>query len=344
MSMVMLTILQLAGAFASYLFVTIALPAFVFGNKLKGHRTVERVMFYFMVGNFCVMNLVFLLELLKISYPATLILGTFLLTFVGRIMVKPTDIAKVFAGNFKRFAGGQMGKKTAFVKIMAIIKRHIVRFIDWICHYIVKRFMDCALLIVLFVILWKMYGYNLIEYFGYKASDMPVHNYWINSLNDNDIFVAGVYPYGFHCVIYYIHAIFRIDIYVLLRVFAFVQNVMLHLMLLCFLKLCCKSRYLPYAGVYIYIIGGYLKGNTYARYYATLPQEFGFIFIFPAIYFIIAYFKCRNEEIKKNEWKAAVHLPFLKKNRGKKNFYPKSWFYLAGFAMSLPEYTAWLSR
>lgn len=334
MSMVMLTVLQLAGTFAAYLFVTIALPAFVLENRFKGHRFVERIMFYFMTGNFFVMNLVFVLQLLKISYPVTLILGTIIFTVAGRLIVKPTDVHRVFAKNFKRVSTGRMGKRTAFVKIMAILKRHIRRFIDMISRCIVSRFVDMVFLAVIFVMLWRMYGHNLIEYFGYKASDIVVHNYWINALNDNDIFVAGVYPHGFHCVVYYLHAIFGIDIYVILRIFAFVQNVMLHLMLLCFLKLCCKSRYLPYAGVILYIFGGYLQEDTYSRYYATLPQEFGFIFIFPAIYFIIEYFKCRNAEIKKDKWKARIYLPFLKKNRAKKSFYPGSWFYLTGFAMS----------
>ncbi len=334
MSMVTLTALQLAWIFAAYLFVTIALPAFVFGNKLKGHRTVERVVFYFMTGNFYIMNLVFVLQLLKISYPVTLILGTVIPVIIARLLMNRTDVFKVMVDSLKKMSKGHMGKRTAFYKIIAILKRHIGRFVEWICHYIVRRFLDCALLIAVFVIMWKFYGYNLLESFGYKASDLPVHNYWINSLNDNDIFVAGVYPYGFHCIAYYIHAVFRVDTYVILRVFAFVQNVILHLMLLCFLKLCCKSRYLPYAGVIIYIIGNYFKSNTYSRYYATLPQEFGFIFIFPAIYFIIAYFKCRHDELKKDEGKAKIYMPFRKKNRGKKNYYPKSWFYLVGFAMS----------
>ncbi|MFQ7768290.1 MAG: hypothetical protein ACLRIL_08485 [Fusicatenibacter saccharivorans] len=55
--------------------------------------------------------------------------------------------------------------------------------------------------------------------YGYKASDIPVHNYWINELERNNIWVAGVYPYGFHIVIYYLHMVFGIKTYVLLRIF-----------------------------------------------------------------------------------------------------------------------------
>ena len=147
MSMVTLTALQLAWIFAAYLFVTIALPAFVFGNKLKGHRTVERVVFYFMTGNFYVMNLVFVLQLLKISYPVTLVLGTLIPVIIARLLINRTDVFYVMADSLKKLSGGRMGKRTAFYKIIAIVKRHIGRFIDWVCYYIVRRFADCALLI-----------------------------------------------------------------------------------------------------------------------------------------------------------------------------------------------------
>ena len=30
-----------------------------------------------------------------------------------------------------------------------------------------------------------VYGPNMIEAYGYKASDIPVHNYWINELDRN---------------------------------------------------------------------------------------------------------------------------------------------------------------
>ena len=77
MSMNMLTLLQLTGIFCAYLLVTLGLPAFVLERKLQvQHRLTERVLIYFMLGNFYIMNLVFVLQLLKISNFFTLILGT----------------------------------------------------------------------------------------------------------------------------------------------------------------------------------------------------------------------------------------------------------------------------
>lgn len=71
-----------------------------------------------------------------------------------------------------------------------------------------------------------VYGPNMVETFGYKASDIPVHNYWINELERNNIWVAGVYPYGLHIVIYYLHMVFGIPTYVLLRILAWCRRIL----------------------------------------------------------------------------------------------------------------------
>lgn len=301
MSMETLTILQLTGMFCAYLLVTVGLPAFVFGGKLHGHSAPERFMLYFMTGNFYIMNLVFVLQLLKISHPATLILGTLIPALTVRFVINRTPVRRnvtEFAKYFRRLTGGQLGGRTVAHLLFTDLRRQICRFRKWIGHFLIGRFFDCALVAVLLVALWQIYGQNLLHYYGYKASDLIVHNYWINALSDNNIFVAGVYPHGFHNILYYLHAVFGIEVFVLLRLFAFVQNVMLHLMLLLVLRLCCKSRYAAYAGTILFVISNYFRINTYSRYGATLPQEFGEVFILPAVYFLFAFFAARGKELE----------------------------------------------
>ena len=76
MSMTMLTIVQIAGIFALYSLVTIALPALIFHKKVADKRPLEQFMVYFVIGNFFIMHIVFLLQLLHISNRITLILFT----------------------------------------------------------------------------------------------------------------------------------------------------------------------------------------------------------------------------------------------------------------------------
>ncbi|MCD7842011.1 MAG: hypothetical protein LUG56_06015, partial [Lachnospiraceae bacterium] len=142
---------------------------------------------------------------------------------------------------------------------------------------------------------WQ-YGSNLIENYAYCASDIIVHNYWINSMSQGEIFVAGVYPFGFHCIMYYLHAVTGMDTYVLLRVFYLVQTLLVHYSLLVFLKVCCKNRYIPYIGVLIYAGLGIFADDTRWRFYASLPQEFGMLFILPSIFFLYLFFQKKKEE------------------------------------------------
>ncbi len=340
MSMKLLTVLQLAGVFCAYLSVTVGLPAFVLGRKLKGHRAPERFLIYLMTGNFYVMNLVFVLQLLKISYPFTLAAGTLVPAAAAWIKVNRIPVRELFGEYMKklhRLTGGQMGARTAVYKAAGMLRRQLARFGRYVWYYLSRRFFDCLLTGLLLAVLWYVYGSNLLAHYGYKASDLLVHNYWINSLNDNHIFVAGVYPHGFHCICYYLHAVFGIETFVILRVFAFVQNVMLHLTMLCVLRLCCRSRYMAYLGVFVYAASTYFRVHTYSRFYATLPQEFGILFILPAVYFGFAYFEARRKE--KMEEKAAGKAQQKKKRRRRgekreKAPRPGSWVYLAGFCMS----------
>ncbi|MGN0141643.1 MAG: amino acid ABC transporter permease, partial [Roseburia sp.] len=133
--------------------------------------------------------------------------------------------------------------------------------------------------------------------FGYCASDIPVHNYWVNAMGDNDIFVAGIYPFGFHCVIYYIHTVFGIETYVLMRLFGVVQTLLIHLVLLAFLRACCKSRYCAYTAVAVYVLANVFNPDIFKRYLSSLPQEFGMLFILPAVYFLFAFFAERKNEV-----------------------------------------------
>ncbi len=378
MSMNMLTLLQLIGIFCAYLLVTLGLPAFVLEGKFKTKfRLTERFLLYFMTGNFYIMNLVFVLQLLKISNPVTLILGTLLPAAWAWVVLNQIPVKRIFAKlskTMRRVSTGLMGWKTLLLRITAVCGKAAAAFGRMISRFLFRRTIDTLLVLLLLAALIWLYGGNILQYYGYKASDLLVHNYWINALNDNKIFVAGVYPHGFHCIVYYLHAVFGFDTYVILRVFAFPQNVMIHLMLLAFLKLCCKTRYAAYLGIFLYTVGGFFAENTYSRYYATLPQEFGMLFILPAVYCGFAFFAVKRDELaeegfldkketekertkkkfsdkelqenefsqeKQAEKKLAEKKPrklrdiFSVKNfRSKKLCLRKSHVYLAGFAMS----------
>lgn len=318
MSMVRLTVMQWLFAFFAYSGLTIALPALVLFPRMKDCRAVTRFFFYFSVGNFYLINVVYVLQLLHISYPATLAAAVAVPAAAGYLKVRNIPVGETLAYHRQqlgRVIRGSFGLKNWLRRSLKLLLSRLGRCIRFAARSVGAHFMDCVFLALTAAVVLGFYGQELVTGFGYAMSDVPVHNYWINHMGQNDIFVGGVYPFGFHNIVYFIHAVFGLDTYVLLRVFWLIQVFWLHMILLMFLKGVCKSRYLPYFGPVVFAVGGFYF-ESYKRYYASLPQEFGMLYILPAVYFAFEFFRIKKEELK--GWREK----------------PVSKYYLMGFAMN----------
>lgn len=302
MPMKLLTLLQFIQIFVVYMLVVTVLPAWVFHRKLSGFSFALRLLFYYIMGNFFVINLVLILQLVHISNRLTLM--AFTLGMAGVLGVKNNGLQPLsFVKNQWKYAelllDGRMRIRTLLLRLRKSTGRKASRFFHGAKQFICGRILDLFFLGGVTGLFFWRFGRNLLNTYGYTFSDIIVHNYWINALGEGNLFVSGVYPFGFHCVIYYLHDVFGIDNYVLLRVFWLVQTLMIFYSLLFFLKECCKNRYLPYLGMLLYILGtfGILSGLTYERFFGSLPQEFGMIFILPSIQFLFAFFRIKKEEL-----------------------------------------------
>ena len=316
MSMKVFMIIKFIEIFCAYLGMTTVLPFFVMRTRLKKQRMTEKLLMSFLVGNFYLMNLVFLLQLLHISNRWTLLLGTIIPALAVWIRLNRVHVLEK-TGNawetLRKLATGHVSSK----RVVYQLGKRIFKRIQWLMRYLGKAFLKHPLewllvLGVMCVAAW-FYGVGKLEVYGYTASDTPVHLYWINGMEENNIFIDGVYPFGYHCIIYYLHAVFQIDSYVLMCLFSLVQTIAIHLVLLAFLRLCCKSRYVSYAVVLVYILGNFLQPSSYLRFFAVLPQEYGMLFILPSAYFAFRFFAARKREIqgKKTRLSSAWCLTFF---------------------------------
>ena len=291
MSMAMLTVLQIIMVLVAYTSVTLLFPWIFLHKRFAGIRGASaKFMAYFVAGNFYIMNLVFLLQLLHISCWLTLVIGT-LLPFAAALFRHRDSVLPVLErvlGRISRITGGEIGKKTLLVKFERKLRRMSSGEAGkWASRHALELVLTLGIVFLVFY----MYGTNAVNVYGYCASDMVVHHYWMNEMIHNNIFVDGVYPFGMHCVLYYLDIVFGIPGHVLFRLFGVVQTLMIHLMLLAFLRSVCKSRYAPYAGMALYMLTDRFYEYAYYRYYATLPQEFGMLFILPSAWFAIAFLK-----------------------------------------------------
>lgn len=302
--MTTLVILRFLGIFAVYTGVTLALPALMFRRILRGRSLAEQFLMCYTFGNFYIINIVFLLQLLHISNFFTLAGLTAVLSIVigGRVNRIPL---KQQAGNtwhlFGKLLRGRMKLKSAIFLFLGKCAEGIKRLVKFFYRHIVKNPIQSMLLLGIGVCLCWIYGRQIILVYGYRASDIPVHMSWINEMSRGKIFAKGVYPFGFHCMIYYLHAVFRFDTYVILYQFFFAQVIFMHLVLLAMLKQLCKTKYIPYIGTFVFLLGNFWSGQTYSRFYATLPQEFGMIFVIPSIYFLIRFFQIPKQKLADKE-------------------------------------------
>lgn len=302
--MTTLVILRFLGIFAAYMGVTLALPALMFRRILRGRSLAEQFLMCYTFGNFYIINIVFLLQLLHISNFFTLAGLTAVLSIVigGRVNRIPL---KQQAGNtwhlFGKLLRGRMKLKSAIFLFLGKCAEGIKRLAKFFYRHIVKNPIQSMLLLGIGVCLCWIYGRQIILVYGYRASDIPVHMSWINEMSRGKIFAKGVYPFGFHCMIYYLHAVFRFDTYVILCQFFFAQVIFMHLVLLAMLKQLCKTKYIPYIGTFVFLLGNFWSSQTYSRFYATLPQEFGMIFVIPSIYFLIRFFQIPKQKLADKE-------------------------------------------
>ena len=306
MSMTTLVILRFAGIFAAYTGLTVLLPAIMFRRILAGRRLSEQFLMCYTFGNFYIINIVFAVQLLHISGFWTLVLftavpGILIWSRVNRVSLR--ELCMKTGIVCKKILQGSMGIKGFLYRVqnrsMAVLKKAVWLFYCKVVCNTLQWILAGAVIAALF---W-IYGRQLILTYGYRASDIPVHLNWINQMSRGNLFASGVYPFGFHCMVYYLHAVFGFDTYVILCVFYLVQVFFIHIVLLAMLKLLCRSLYLPYAGIMVYILGSFWARQTYSRFGSSLPQEFGMIFVIPSVYFLIRFFQTEKKNLKNRETK-----------------------------------------
>lgn len=304
--MTTLITLRFVSIFAAYTGLTVLLPAIMFRRILAGRRLSEQFLMCYTFGNFYIINIVFAVQLLHISGFWTLVLftavpGILIWSRVNRVSLR--ELCMKTGIVCKKILQGSMGIKGFLYRVknrsMAVLKKAVWLFYCEVVCNTLQWILAGAVIAVLF---W-IYGRQLILTYGYCASDIPVHLNWINQMSRGNLFASGVYPFGFHCMVYYLHAVFGFDTYVILCVFYLVQVFFIHIVLLAMLKLLCRSLYLPYAGIMVYILGSFWARQTYSRFGSSLPQEFGMIFVIPSVYFLIRFFQTEKKNLKNRETK-----------------------------------------
>ena len=140
MSMKVFMIIKFIEIFCAYLGMTTVLPFFVMRTRLKKQRMTEKLLMSFLVGNFYLMNLVFLLQLLHISNRWTLLLGTIIPALAVWIRLNRVHVLEK-TGNawetLRKLATGHVSSK----RVVYQLGKRIFKRIQWLMRYLGKAFL-----------------------------------------------------------------------------------------------------------------------------------------------------------------------------------------------------------
>ena len=292
-----MTALWTARIFILYTLMVVVLPYIVMRKFLRGRSTAQKFVFCVVAGNFFYITIVLLWGLFHVTNRYVLIATTLAIPAVmaGRSWKKIWEdhLSRAWTHlcRFVRRENSFRYSMRIFLRWMGkIMKRVLKRAGRSILHNLPELilFAACSVFII-----WY---FTVTDHFGPRASDLAVHMYWINGVDDGILFREGIYPFGMHALLYYIHAVFNIPTARIVLLFAPVQTFYIFTMLLAFLKEICHFRYTPYLCYFAFAAGDYLVEGRYLRYYATLPQEFGMIFLLPCGIAMIRFFRAVRDE------------------------------------------------
>lgn len=126
----------------------------------------------------------------------------------------------------------------------------------------------------------------------YASSDPYVHLKWAKAMSNNELYVDGVYPYGFEAVIAALNKFYLLDPYEILRFIGPLAGVLLMGTLLFVLfKTYPKDAVLAASVFAIVAVSSWLYGGYVWRQMSSLSMEYGILFFFPGIYYLADYFR-----------------------------------------------------
>lgn len=161
-----------------------------------------------------------------------------------------------------------------------------------------KKMLSFDIALLWFVLLYSAYlrFFDVYYYAAPAMSDGSVTLAWMKYIIQRVIFQDGIYPQGFHIYLATIQKLAFIDPLYILKYSGPFNGVLITFGLYFFVSRTTKERAPALVGAIIYgILGSYLSID-WMRQAATNSQEFGYVFIFPSLYFTYKYLLHRERK------------------------------------------------
>lgn len=131
---------------------------------------------------------------------------------------------------------GEAKFKTIISTLSQRPKQYVAGLIRSIFSHFIHHIPEWLSLISIFAFNAWYYGYSTVTRYAYGTSDLVVHQKWINAMDQGTIFYDGIYPFGFHNILYFLHTFFGFSTTTLLRTFNVTQMFFIYTMIYVVLK------------------------------------------------------------------------------------------------------------
>lgn len=300
MSLELTTIIEMIQVFFAYAFLVLLAPYIVCKAYLQKKTLHQRFIICTLIGNFYIVNIVFLMFILHIPNRISLYALSIVPAVIAWYKINHPDVRGFFIAIYQsvtRLFLEEAKIHTLWQNLSSEPKRRIKAFFKGLCSHALHHIFEWGMLLGLFAFNIYFYGFQTVNRYSYGTSDMVVHHYWVNQMDEGNIFCKGIYPFGFHNILYFIHNFFDISTLSIFRVFGVIETLYIYLMIYVLLRKICRSRYIPIIGIFIFTLPDLFETQGIMRYQFALPQEFGMIFLYPCAYFLIEFFRRKKEEL-----------------------------------------------
>lgn len=287
-------IISIINVFIAYFVLIIMLTAFVLKPVVGKRNIFERFVLYLVVGNFYIINIVFVLAYLNVFNRISLIVTLLAVSFLIRILLDKNEAKRIYLERketFMHLIHGEYGKKLYLLRKLSNARLKIKSF----CYELFKgKKLEWIIFLSIMGYNCYYYGYNNVHYVSFAAPDEEVHLYWIQSLIRGDIFPKGIYPHGFHNILAAISVFFGFNAVTVIRSFGVISMVLVMTMLYIGLRKVLRSKYAALFGFIAYSLLNIYEIQSVYRYQFAIPQEYGMIMLMPMILFLFNYLKTRR--------------------------------------------------
>lgn len=298
-------VIRLSLVCLSYIILIFGLASIMLKRVVWVKSVSNKILLYFIAGNFYVINIVFLLLFFKctsrmITIVVLLAGAVGIQYFLDKTLFKKTirSRVKVFAHLSEGLYGWNFFRKGKIEHLQEKIKKNII--------LLRSRFLEIILFITCIAIHAYYIGYRFIDTSGFGMYDELVHLTWIQKMLQGEIFSDGVYPFGMHNVIYAVIKVFGIEALTVSRYFGFIIMMCSVVMLYFFLKKICRSKYTPLLGLFLYVASNLfvtldvnnqpITLSIWNRMPYAIPDQFGMVFLYPVCIYLYQYIQSKKQK------------------------------------------------